>query len=203
MRFALTQVRDVPDSAHRPLSAAEDRASSTMCAMDIATGCCAQEKQVRPWLLARASSSGPGLRALRTLTSCRNGASAYRGQCGERRSQSVQFWSVLIAPGLGHRQWLALAGLAEVKPWGRHVTVFRLMLLGVLFLDTRRIRAIPLGMVAVLVSLMLSRWLSGSPDARQALGPPKRPLACGAAKQCRSRRRARRPGSGRGRRAWS
>src|SRR5580700_6055782 len=153
--------------------------------------------------LARASSSGPGLRALRTLTSCRNGAPAYRSQCGERRSQSVQFWSVLIAPGLGHRQWLALAGLAEVRPWRRHVTVFRLMLLGVLFLDTRRIRAIPLGMVAVLVSLMLSRWLSGSPDARQALGPPKRPLAGGAAKQCRSRRRARRPGSGRGRRAWS
>ena len=51
------------------------------------------------------------------------------------------------------------------------MTVFRLMLLGVLFLDTRRIRAIPLGMVAVLVSFMLSRWLSGSPDARQASGP--------------------------------
>jgi hypothetical protein len=41
----------------------------------------------------------------------------------------------------------------------------------VLFLDTSGIRTIPLVIVAVVVSFVLSKWLTGPPDAWQAPGP--------------------------------
>jgi hypothetical protein len=80
--------------------------------------------------------------------------------------QSVQFWSVLIAARLAHRRWLALAGLAEVKSLGAPRDSVRIILLGVLFLDTS---TIPLVIVAVVVSFVLSKWLTGPPDAAASL----------------------------------
>jgi hypothetical protein len=45
------------------------------------------------------------------------------------------------------------------------------MLLGVLFLDSSGIKTIALVIVAVVVSFVLSKWLTGLPNARQAPGP--------------------------------